>query len=330
MVERPAMSASMASASPSALVAPPVVNDCATEDEARARTSLADAAKAAAAKDWATALKSYDSAVSALGACTGPLKARSLGERGYAKLRAKDLDGASVDLTGARDVAADDDLLGAIHFNLALLADAKSNSDEAFKETALSLGFRPNGVVRARLSRPCGIVKGEEETAGVRYASVRDACKALGKSCDRDASTPTALCGDAIGLPCVAEGSDGSGSPWPDELPGGVPVGAASGSLYLVDQADGDALWVYPAGVRISLRRRRRSPGEDFRLGDHGHVYGQHGGYRCRHVVCSGIRRWLVCSDLDQAPYDGGLVQHGGQKRSTRVPVALELEPEEL
>lgn len=251
----PSGTASVASLTTSAAThapPPPVANDCKPDEEAQARVSLGEATKAAAAKNWPASIKGYDDTLAALGTCTGPLKARALGERGYVKLRAKDLDGARVDLTGARDVAADDDLLGAIHFNLALLADAKKNSDDGYTETALSLGFRPNAAVRSRLSPPCGIDAVDGEQPGVRYATAADACKALHKSCGTDAGAAAVLglcADDATALPCVSEGEQTSDVPWPDEI-SGAPVAAGAQSLFLVTQ-EGDALWVYPAGSRV-------------------------------------------------------------------------------
>ena len=244
---------------------PPPVDPCAGSDQRRALASLADAGKAAGEKKWTTALKAYDDAVTALGPCPSPLRARALAERGYVKLRAKDFAGARTDLVGGRDEATDDDLLGAIHFNLALLADAQSKRDEGFSETALSLGFRSNATVRARLSAPCGVVEGDDEKAGVRYATVADACKALGKTCgpaEGGAPSAASLCAEgATALPCVVEGPETGSVPWPkEELPGDVVVAAAGSPLSLIVQDGGD-LWVYPAGIRISSWRCGGAPG---------------------------------------------------------------------
>ena len=215
--------------------------------EAAARTFFSDAGKAAAKKDWAAATTAYDAAVKALADCP-PLEARALGERGYVKLRAKELDAARADLNAARDLATDDELLGAIHFNLALVADAKKETSTAFEETALSLAFRKNATVDARLSS-CGIRNDDAEAPAVRYATAADACKALQQACASDASA--GLCEGKF--PCLLE-SRASTAPWPIELPNDGVAGGAS-NLTLVDRGEGDAVYAYPAGVRVESWR---------------------------------------------------------------------------
>ncbi len=88
--------------------------------------ALAKGRKATRDKDFSTALAAFDDALR-----IRPHDVRALGERGYARVMAKDLDNAERDLKEARERAGASDNISSIVYNLGLVAKERGQEDKA-------------------------------------------------------------------------------------------------------------------------------------------------------------------------------------------------------
>lgn len=115
-----------------------------------------DAGKLLSDARKATREGKYDDAIAALDRvlAADPENPRAWSTRGYAKVLAGDLDGAGDDLNKALEKKPDDDAFAAaVHFNLGMLAEKRSNPDAAKKAYAQSNALRPSKQAKAALDR---------------------------------------------------------------------------------------------------------------------------------------------------------------------------------
>lgn len=99
------------------------------------------------AKAYSEAIAAFDRAL-----VQQPNSPRALAERGYAKLLAKDLEGARSDLEGARQRTQDPARLGPIWFNVGLVAEASGNPEGALRAFTLANELKPSKAAAARLA----------------------------------------------------------------------------------------------------------------------------------------------------------------------------------
>lgn len=98
-------------------------------------------------KDYAGAVRHFDAALAVV-----PDDARALGERGWARLQAKELDAAEADTIAAMARTTDRNLLGSLWYNLGRVQEARGGKDAAAVSYQTSLVFRPNDTVQKRLA----------------------------------------------------------------------------------------------------------------------------------------------------------------------------------
>ncbi len=101
-----------------------------------------------------TRAKAYPEAIAAFDRALvhQPNHSKALAERGFAKLLAKDLEGARTDLERARQRTQDPERLGPIWFNVGLVAEASGNPEGALRAFTLSNELRPSKAAAARIA----------------------------------------------------------------------------------------------------------------------------------------------------------------------------------
>jgi hypothetical protein len=103
--------------------------------------------KAHRAKDYPAAIRGFDAALA-----LQPDDPRALAERGWARFQAGQLPEAEADTLSAIARTTDRKLLGSAWYNLGRVREAQGRKDDAAKAYGVSLGFRPNDTVSARLA----------------------------------------------------------------------------------------------------------------------------------------------------------------------------------
>ncbi len=101
-----------------------------------------------------TRAKAYPEAIAAFDRALvhQPNHPRALAERGYAKLLARELEGARTDLELARQRTHEPERLGPIWFNVGLVAEASGNPEGALRAFTLSNELRPSEAAAARIA----------------------------------------------------------------------------------------------------------------------------------------------------------------------------------
>ena len=152
-----------------------------------------------------TKAKAYTEAIAAFDRALvhQPNHPRALAERGYAKLLAKDLEGARTDLEQARQRTQDPARLGPIWFNVGLVAEAAGNPEGALRAFTLSNELRPSKAAAARIGGKavCTAEIDRVVRHGTSFASWRALYDHLRKDTDepkldKDLEIHTALCRD--------------------------------------------------------------------------------------------------------------------------------------
>ena len=119
-----APTSSAAAAPPKAPAGPAPLSDAEKATAAAYLKSLGRGRKATRAKDFPAAIAAFDEALK-----IRPDDGVALGERGYARLQAKDLDAARKDLQSARDRAGSPEIVAQVIYNLALLEKERGNAE---------------------------------------------------------------------------------------------------------------------------------------------------------------------------------------------------------
>ena len=142
---------------------------------AKYRAALQRGRVATDKKDYKTAIAAFDEAIAAR-----KDDPRAISERGYAKLLAKDYDGAEKDLLFAQKRAAGASLQGSIWFNLGLIAEARGDKTAAHHAFAESNRAHPTKAAAKKLGGAvCAASVNRTRDAGVVYAGWAAAAKGL-------------------------------------------------------------------------------------------------------------------------------------------------------
>jgi hypothetical protein len=142
-----------------------------TAAESRAyQAALGKGRLATQKQDWAAACAAFDQALA-----IAPEDARARAERGYARLLADDLDGAAKDFAAAQGHSSDKKLEAQIWYNAGLVAERRSNSEEARAAFARSFALNPTAAANGKLDGKSRCIVGTDRslTAPKNYPNWR-------------------------------------------------------------------------------------------------------------------------------------------------------------